>query len=221
MKQVVILVVVIALFVGVFTIILSPSTRNQSLLVAWPKMNPNQRRMLALNRLPWAGRKLSGQRTIEVDERFQDSLDNEARGEAVNWADLVSFNWKPGASIPPQLKALHGKYVELGGQMIADEHNKPFKEFYFVRSLFEFSSGPEPTLTHLVKARLAKGDFIYRANPLIITGRMSVGVERIGAEPVSIFRVEIIRIELPPDANFPRRTIHGDDEHDGHDGHGN
>jgi hypothetical protein len=209
MRQIAVLVVVLAIFAWVFVVILQPGERDPAKAKAWQKLSPSQRRTLARAGLPEAARRTAGKRELDAEEGFP-AVDMGAEGEPVTWKELVSDGWRPGMDVPTSVRDLHGRYVGIRGYMLPFEEQEAVSEFLLVPSYASCYFKRNLTLTDFIRARSASGPVRFVDIPLYVVGRLSVGLERIDGEPASLYRLEVIRVEQ--EDIFERKKHEKEDE---------
>jgi hypothetical protein len=221
MRFVIILVLVLALFIWVFSLILSSGNVDMTFVEQWRKMTPAQQLLVALSRLPWRGRITTQDRTLSVPEDFG-PVRAESEATPLSWETLASFDWQPGTKIPPAVQAIHGQYVELEGFLLALEENDPVGRYVLGISLWGLCSDPQTPLSRMVLLRTEQTPPVsLRNSTAIVTGRISVGLETMGGIPVSLYRIEVTKLEEPDyygTRNAKKGEQGGEGEHS-HEGH--
>lgn len=220
MRQLVVLGVVLAIFAWVFVVILRPGERDPAKAKAWQKLNTRQRRTLVRANLPEPVLRTEGKRELEVEEGFP-PINTEAEGETVSWPALAAEGWRIGKAVPPSVLDLHGRYVTVRGYMLAVEEQEEVSEFLFIPSYARVYFKRVPTLTDFIKGKMATDPVRFTDMPLYMTGRLSVGLERVDGEPASLYRMEVVRVEA--EGIFERHKHKDEDErgqvHDEGGGH--
>jgi len=212
MRQLVVLGVVLAIFAWVFAVILRPGERDPEKAKAWQKLNTRQRRTLVRKNLPEPFLRTEGKRELEIEEGFP-PINTEAEGEKVSWRALATEGWRAGMATPPSVRDLHGRYVVVRGYILAFEEEEEVSGFLFVPSYARIYYKRTPNLTDFIKAKMAAAPVKFTDVPLYMTGRLSVGLERIDGEPASLYRMEAIRLEA--EGIFERHK-HKDEDERGH-----
>ncbi|ACF14863.1 conserved hypothetical protein [Chloroherpeton thalassium ATCC 35110] len=124
---------------------------------------------------------------------------NENTSTHLTYNDLREYRFGKTrrSAVPPKLKALDGKMINIAGYMIPLNEAVDITEFMLIQYPFFgccYSVPPEPNETVLVSLPQGKSTE-YVNTPIRVTGRFCIDDTQIDGYVVSLYRVEIAEIQ--------------------------
>jgi hypothetical protein len=97
--------------------------------------------------------------------------------------------------IPPKVRELDGKWVELTGYMLPINETQNITRFVVIQSLWGCCFGQTPDVNHVIVVNMEPGKVVdFYPDPVKIVGRFNVGETREEGFLVSIYQLEANRV---------------------------
>ena len=221
MRRIVALVIVLAVVAWVFSIILRPVQVDPAKVKQWQNLTAKMQRKLVIDRFPEEARHFPASFGGE-----DEAVPPDAEPQAATWRELSSFEWRPGAVLPNNIRELDGKYVRIHGFILPPEERSPLIEFLFIPSYLGCYFKRDLSLSDMIQVRILGEPVKFVEFGVLLSGRLYVGLESVNGKPSSIYRMAATRVGRPdaPTGGHGHEHEHeceheGEHEHEAHDEH--
>ncbi len=112
----------------------------------------------------------------------------------VDFSVLAGFQYKEGMTLPAEIRKLDGKLVRLVGFLRNEEQQDACHEFWLVNQNCDCQGGPK--MNEWVFCTMAAGKTVDLGDePGVVTGRFEVGEQKEDDFVVSLYRLEVQKVD--------------------------